>query len=67
MAQTLKYKLILELSKINVPTDVFSDPANPATRRVEAGNDITRKEVESDSIIELKAALADFRSNLKES
>jgi hypothetical protein len=67
MAQSLKYKLTLEISKVNKPTDVFSDPANPATRRVEEGLEVTRKEIESDSITELKSALADFRSNLRES
>lgn len=65
--QELKYRLTLTLSKLNRSQDVFSDPANPATRRIESGNELTEKVVESDTLLELKAALADFRTNLRES
>jgi len=67
MAQDLKYKLTLELSTVLKPTEILSDPANPASRRVESDHNIIHKEVESDSLAELKAALADFRTNLRES
>jgi hypothetical protein len=67
MAQTLKYKLTLELSKVIAPHEILTDPLNPATRRVEESHDVTQVVVESDNITELKSALADFRSNLRES
>jgi hypothetical protein len=62
-----KYKLILELTKTSDPTDVFSTPGDPNTRRIESGTDITSKVIETDSLAELKAAMQDFRQNLKES
>lgn len=65
--QELKYRLTIALSEVNKSTTVLSDPANPDTRRIEAKNVLTEKVIESDNITELKAGLADFRSNLRES
>jgi regulatory protein YycH of two-component signal transduction system YycFG len=65
MAQTMRFKLTIELSEIIPPTEILSDPANPATRRVQDTHDINRLVCETDTLIELKNALADFRNNLR--
>lgn len=65
MAQTMRFKLIIELSEVIPPTEILSDPANPATRRVQDTHDVNRLVAESDSLIELKNALSDFRTNLR--
>jgi len=62
-----KYELTLSLKKNNDPTDIFADPADPTTRRVESGVEITTKVIQADNLLQLKTALADFRQNLRES
>lgn len=65
--QELKYRLTLSLSTINKSADVYSDATNPDSRRIETGLSLTEKVIESNSLTELKAGLADFRTNLRES
>jgi len=63
--QELKYRLTLILSDIDKSTDVYSVPGDTSTRRIETGNKVTEQVIESDSLTELKAGLADFRTNLR--
>lgn len=65
MAQTMRFKLTIELSEVVPPTEILSDPAVPETRRVQSTHDINHLECESDSLVELKNAISDFRNNLR--
>lgn len=68
MAQTMRFKLTIEVSEVNPPTEIISDPANPQeTRRLQDTHNINRLVSESDSIEELRNALRDFRTNLRTS
>jgi hypothetical protein len=65
VAQDLRYKLTIELSEVIPPTEILSDPANPATRRLQSSHDVTHLECETDSLPELRNALADFRNSIR--
>ncbi len=65
MAQTLRFKIVIELVEVIPPAEILSDPANPATRRVQDTFKVDRITAESDTLIELKNAISDFRNNLR--
>lgn len=63
--QTLKYRIILELSKIEPPVTT-NNPEVPDSTKTEEGRKTITKVIEADSIVELKSGLAEFRTSLQE-
>lgn len=63
--QTLKYRIVLELSKIEAPVTT-NNPEVPNSTKTEEGRKVITKVIEADSIVELKSGLADFRATLQE-
>lgn len=61
--QTLKYRLVLELTEIT-PAVTTNDPATADSTRTESATKVTRRVIDAESFTELKTGIANFRNSL---
>lgn len=61
--QTLKYRLVLELTELTPPVTT-NDPETADSVRVESATKVTTRIIDADSYTELRTGINNFRNSL---